>query len=207
MQLALLRATGALAMWTGYGCSRIRWNISALRAACFQARGWRSLSLGAIAIRVPERWGPVEVGDDGGLVIHNRPAWLRVDGDAVWYGSAIELRVYSSAHPPPVCVAPMRETRRTLKTDSETITLVLRIANGVECKQFEIARRVLHGARLTGSREQVDWIDYGGRRVRARGGGDQLLRHSPTHRSRVARDLERHLLQPHTPTQEGFQND
>ena len=117
-------------MWTGYGCSRIRWNISALRAACFQARGWRSLSLGAIAIRVPERWGPVEVGDDGGLVIHNRPAWLRVDGDAVWYGSAIELRVYSSAHPPPVCVAPMRETRRTLKTDSETITLVLRIANG-----------------------------------------------------------------------------
>ena len=194
-------------MWTGYGCSRIRWNISALRAACFQARGWRSLSLGAIAIRVPERWGPVEVGDDGGLVIHNRPAWLRVDGDAVWYGSAIELRIYSSAHLPPVCVAPMRETRRTLKTDSETITLVLRIANGVERKQVEIARRVLHGARLTGSREQVDWIDYGGRRVRARGDGGQLLRHSPTHRSRVARDLERHLLQPHTPTQEGFQND
>ena len=194
-------------MWTGYACSRIRWNISALRAACFQARGWRSLSIGAIAIRVPESWGAVEVGNDGGLVIHNRPDWLRVDGDAVWYGSAIELRVYSTARPPPVCVAPMTETRRTLKTHSETITLVLRIANGVERKQLEIAQRVLHGARSTGSRKQVDWISYGGRREGAHGGGGQLLHHSPTHRSRVARDLERHLSRPHTPTQEGFQND
>ena len=110
-------------------------------------RGWRTVEFGPLRIRVPPGWGEVERTPDGGYVVHNRPSKDRIDGDAVWYSSAIELRIRRPDMRSLPRLAPMKEVSRLLQTGDGPVVVALQIANGVGPLRRREARRVLRLAR------------------------------------------------------------
>lgn len=145
---ALLVLVGRLA--AGFGCavgSAKRLSPLRLLARSISA-DTRWMQAGAVRLRVPASWGEVEPREGGGYVIHNRPRRHRIDGDAVWYGGAIELMIGPPNPPPLPALAPMHEHRRSISAAGETIVASLRIANGVTPDREHQALRALRSAHL-----------------------------------------------------------
>jgi hypothetical protein len=134
-------------MWSGFVLARTKNRLKSLLAQIAPESGWRLINVGDIQLRVPPSWGDVELNPAGGQIIHNRPRRFRVDGDAVWYASAIELRIRSTDFPPTRSEA-MTTYRRTIKTAATDVVLELAIANGVSPAQQRLAQRVLASAAL-----------------------------------------------------------
>ena len=115
-------------------------------------RGWRTVELTSLRVRVPPDWGDVERTPCGGYVVHNRPTKERIDGDTVWYASAIELRVRGPDAPGLPRLAPMQEFTRRLETADGPILVALQMANGVGPSRRREALRVLRSARAVTGR-------------------------------------------------------
>lgn len=94
---------------------------------------------------MPPGWGEVEPDAAGGFVIHNRPRRFRLDGDAVWYASAIELRVRPGATAPSRSAEAMTVEARIIDGRAGPVLVELAMANGLGEGQRRIARRVLDG--------------------------------------------------------------
>ena len=123
--------------------------MQSLSAQISPERGWRLIEAGDIELRVPPSWGNVEPDPLGGLVIHNRPRRFRVDGDAVWYASAIELRIPPRGSPLPRSAEAMTTYHKMIGSGSAAaVTIELAIADGVGLAQRRIALRVLNSASL-----------------------------------------------------------
>jgi hypothetical protein len=170
----IVRVLGRLAVWTGYASARGRLALAQVQRRLFPMRGWQTMHIGQLAIRVPPDWGEVEVDIGGGYVVHNRPCRLRVDGDAVWYGSAIELRIRQPQRPSPAPTAPMAEFTRVIACPGGTVELALALANGVAPQARRNALKVLGSASVEPSRSP---IVFGPPRPRAAVGADGALFH------------------------------
>jgi len=144
-----LRIIGTVASATGYVAARIAIVMRRIDTQLRPMRGWRTVDAAGIRIRIPRGWGEAEGTPSGGLVIHNRPRHARIDGDAVWYGSAIELHVERGR-----CVhdrgGAMTVSTRTLGDGTDHVTLALCVARGVSPAQRRIAELVFASARLGG---------------------------------------------------------
>ena len=139
-------AAGGVAC-TAYVAALCRRPGLALHDSLATTRGWRTVEFTSLRVRVPPDWGDVESTPDGGYVVHNRPAKDRIDGDTVWYSSAIELRVRRPDMPGLPRLAPMQEVTRRLDTADGPVLVALQIANGVGPSRRREAHRVLHSAR------------------------------------------------------------
>jgi hypothetical protein len=144
---ATLRVAGTVALAIGYGVGVVRRLSASARAPFFAGRNRRILDVGTLRLRVPQAWGDVEPLDGGGFVVHNRARRYRIEGDAVWYGSAVELMIGPPDPPQLPALAPMREHRRSLVTPAGPIVVALRIANGVPPRRRREAFRVLRSVR------------------------------------------------------------
>lgn len=141
---------------------------------------------GPLEIRTPPTWGEIEQGQRGTLVLHNRPPRMRVDGDAVWYGSAIELRIQPHSQPRPgLDESAMRCWRRQFGTPGASLTADLHVALGVTPARVKEARRVLASLRLDGDPGLIVWPA-----PQAGAAGVALRRVLPPHGSSIARDFE-----------------
>jgi hypothetical protein len=138
----------ALAILGGFALGQLKQWLSALSAVALPTYRWRVLEAGNIWLQVPTSWGDVEPNPSGGLVIHNRPRRFRIDGDAVWYASAIELHIRAPEAETLRSAEGMTTYRRTIGNANAPALLVLAVANGVGPKQQRIAQRVLNSARL-----------------------------------------------------------
>ena len=147
LAVAAVRAIGCAALAGGYAFrkGRFAWQRTARRFG--PARGWRRVEANGISLRTPPAWGDPEPLGDGIIVVHNRPRRHRVEGDAVWYGSAIELHIGRGAPMPLPALAPMSEVHRTVRTAEGVCTVSLRIANGVSDRRRREALRVLRSIR------------------------------------------------------------
>jgi hypothetical protein len=153
----LLRAAGTLVMWAGYGTVSAKRALHAVCARIMPRRGWRTLDIGHLTLQVPSDWGDLEPSPGSGFVIHNRPRRFRVEGDAVWYSSAIELRIRRPDMEGLPHLAPMTETCRTIHTGEDPLVLALVVANGVGTAQRREAHRVLAGARAKRKGQAIRW--------------------------------------------------
>ena len=142
---------GAIAS-TAYAAALCRRSGLALYDYLATTRDWRTLESASLRVRVPHDWGDVERTSDGGYVVHNRPAQDRIDGDTVWYSSAIELRVRRPDMPGLPRLAPMQEVTRRLETADGPVLVALQIANGVGPSRRREAHRVLRSARAVTGR-------------------------------------------------------
>jgi hypothetical protein len=110
---------------------------------------------------------------------------MRVDGDAVWYASVIELRMYQGSEGRPIVDGGTRWWRRRLGPEGAWLIADLHVANGVTPARTKEALSVLNSARLTGDPGSIVWP--------ARAPADRsvaLRRVLPPHNSNVARDFE-----------------
>jgi hypothetical protein len=139
---------GGLAFAAGFGFQTVKMRLVQLIDCVFPYRYWRTVHIGSIEILIPPGWGDLELDVDGGYILHNRPRRLRIDGDAVWYASAIELRISERAPVSAVGRSAMTETTRTIILRRGLIFLTLAIANGVRGRQRREAFRVLEGVRV-----------------------------------------------------------
>jgi len=153
----LLRAAGTLAMWAGYGTFSAKRFFDAIRVRIMPRRDWRTIDLGPLTLQVPPDWGDIEPSPGNGFVIHNRPRRFRVEGDAVWYSSAIELRIRRPEMEGLPHLAPMTETCRTIHTGEGPLVLALAVANGVGTTRRREAHRVLAGARTKRKGQAIRW--------------------------------------------------
>jgi|GEM_PF-4568309 len=145
---------------------------------------WRTVKYGPLVLRTPPTWGDVEQTTDGMLVLHNRPAKARVDGDAVWYGSTIEIRFYREGEDRPVIENAWRSWKRSLGSRDASVVAELIVANGVRATDVKKALAALKSLRLDGSPTSISWpaaIDV----------STKLRSVVPPHSSRIARDFER----------------
>lgn len=147
---ATLRLAGAIAVGIGYVGGVARRFGAAVPAPLMAGRNRRTLEAGVLRLRVPQDWGDVEPLERGGFVVHNRARRYRIEGDAVWYGSAIELMLGPPDPPALPSLAPMREHRRTIMTPIGPIAVSLRIANGVSPRRKREALRVLRSIVVVG---------------------------------------------------------
>lgn len=143
-----LRALAAVAMWSGFALNRAKLLLQSLTAQILPKRRWRMVEAEDIQLQVPPSWGDVEPDSSGSLVIHNRPRRFRVDGDAVWYASAIELHIRATESSVRRLAEGMTIYRRTIGNAESEVLVELAIANGVSQAQRRIAQRVLSSARL-----------------------------------------------------------
>jgi len=111
-------------------------------------RKWRRVTIGDLVLAVPEGWSEPEAIGDGGYVLHNRLRRHRIDGDAVWYASAIELHVRSSQAVPLPPSVTMNEHRRIVSGATGSYEVCLRVACGVGREIEQSAKRVLSSARI-----------------------------------------------------------
>lgn len=142
-----LRAIGLAAFGLGFVASVARRGLCSMSPHRLAQRRWRTLTAGSICLRAPRTWGEVERLESGGYVIHNRARRHRIEGDAVWYGSAIELMIGPPDPPALPPIAPMREHRRTIEGTAGPIVASLRVANGVVPARDREALRVLRSIR------------------------------------------------------------
>jgi hypothetical protein len=155
--VGVLRGLGSLAVWIGYAWARSRLALATARAGLFPARGWRIVTIGQVALRVPPQWGELEADVGGGYVLHNRPRRLRIDGDAVWYGSAIELRIRKPDGVAPAPATPMAEFTKELPCPGGPVVLVLAMANGVSQQARRVALEVFRIARVDSRQPPIAW--------------------------------------------------
>ena len=139
-------AAGTIAC-TAYVAALCRRSGLVLYDSVATTRGWQTLEFASLRVRVPPDWGDVERTPDGGYVVHNQPVKDRIDGDTVWYASAIELRVRQPDMPGLPRLAPMEEATRRLETADGPVLVALQIANGVGSSRRREAHRVLRSAR------------------------------------------------------------
>jgi hypothetical protein len=139
----LLRLVGRVALAAAYAMARSRIARVRLVRTLRPTQGWRRLEIGDLTALVPAGWGEVEDSGDGGFVVHNRPRSARVDGDAVWYASAVELRIRRGSHKKTVGGAAMTSTARTLNSADGPVDAVLAVANGASPRLQQEAQRVL----------------------------------------------------------------
>lgn len=177
--LLLPAAAGAFAF--GYAVSSFRNCSRAVRRTL--RRDWRTVCYGPMEVRTPPTWGEIEQGPDGMLILHNRPPRQRVDGDAVWYASAIELRMYQGGQARPTVDGATRWWSRRLGSSEAPLIADLHVANGVTSAGTKEAQRVLHSLRLTGDPGSIVWPVQQPTSVALR----SVL---PPHNSNVARDFE-----------------
>jgi hypothetical protein len=144
---AAARLLGHAALAAGYAFGKLLALGERLASRLMPGRGWRRVDACGVSLLVPPDWGDPEPLGDGAVVLHNRPRHHRVDGDAVWYGSAIELHVGGPELAPLPPLAPMSEARHSLRTASGPRTVSLRIANGVSEPRRREAMRVLRSVR------------------------------------------------------------
>ncbi len=144
-------------MVAGYAGRHVRLRVAGVLDQVFPRRGWRRVRIGPIELRVPPGWGPVEPDVADGYIIHNRPRRYRVDGDAVWYATAIEFRI--RRHDPVVAthLSAMPETTKTIGSPDGPIVLAVAIANGVGERQRRDALRVLNKARRLPGDHRMVW--------------------------------------------------
>jgi hypothetical protein len=109
------------------------------------------IEVGGMQLQVPPGWGDLEPDPAGGLVIHSRPRRCRVDGDAVWYATAIELRIRPTGSPLPRSMEAMTICRKMIGNSSTGMLIELAIANGVSLAQRRIAQRVFDSTILRSS--------------------------------------------------------
>jgi len=181
----LLLPAVASAFAFGYAASKARLRLRAARRAL--RLDWIAAHYGPLEIRTPPSWGEIEPGPQGTLILHNRPARMRVDGDAVWYGSAVEIRIrpHGGASREPDGGA-THCWRRRLGPPDAPLLAELHVAFGVTPAKVKEARRVLSSLRMTGHPDLIVWPAT--KRVHAPGGLRRVL---PPHGSNIARDFER----------------
>lgn len=111
----------------------------------FPTRGWTEREMGNVRLKVPPSWGEVEM-EATGPVVYNRPRRFRVDGDAVWYSTAVEIRVRHREAPSLSHEAPMTEITRVLPFDRDLVVAAA-MANGLSRKARRTVEHVLKSAR------------------------------------------------------------
>jgi hypothetical protein len=153
----VLRVSGQLALWTGYGLGLARRGWRAIRARLLPSQGWRTLTLGELGLQVPPGWGEIETTSDGGFVIHDRPRRFRVDGDAIWYSTAMELRIRRLGIKGLPRLAPMTEKCRTIRSRDGALVVALAVANGVGPKKRREGFRVLASVRRLRNAPPMPW--------------------------------------------------
>jgi hypothetical protein len=134
------------AAWLGYAASEAAAAVTAVRTLAQPYRNWGERRLGPVVVRVPDGWGDVET-EDGGEIVHNKARRFRIEGDAAWYSSAVELRVRAKGARALMAEGPMTEMQRTLRTAAGDIVVAAAVANGVSPKQRRIVGKVLDSAR------------------------------------------------------------
>lgn len=165
----------------GYVVSSARKSSRALRRSF--RWDWRTISYGPLELRTPATWGDIEQTVDGMLVLHNRPARMRVDGDLVWYGSTIEIRFYRASEKRPTIESASRSWKRRLGSSETPFFAELIVANGVQPTKEREARAVLKSLRLNGDSRLIAWPTPGDISIELR----SVL---PPHGSSIARDFE-----------------
>lgn len=165
----------------GYLVSSARKVSRALRQRL--RRDWRTVSYGPLEVRTPPTWGDFEPTVDGMVVLHNRPAKMRVDGDLVWYGSTIEMRFYAGGEQRTTIDNASRSWRRQLGTKDTPIVVELIVANGVRPTKEREALAVFKTVRLAGSSSSLVWPTPGDVNI-------ALRSVVPKHDSKIARDFE-----------------
>jgi hypothetical protein len=141
----VLRAVAKMAVFTGYAAAKTRARLRSPFVSS-SAGNWRNIAAEGVRLRAPETWGDLERDVLGRFVLHNRPRRFRVDGDAVWYSMAIELRILPGATGKLRNAEAMTTTYRTIETDQGRVTIELAVANGVGRRQRAIAHAVLESA-------------------------------------------------------------
>lgn len=109
-------------------------------------RDFRVIEAEGVRLRVPTDWGELERDAIGRFVVHNRPRRFRIDGDAVWYSTAVELCILPGRHLEGRIAEAMTTTRRLVETSRGPVTLELAVANGLGPSQRAEAEKVLHTA-------------------------------------------------------------
>lgn len=173
----------AAAFAYGYAASSVRLRWRAARRAL--RLDWLVVHHGPLEIRRPPSWGDIEPGPQGTLILHNRPARMRVDGDAVWYGSAIELRIRPGSETRPEMARATRCWTRQLSSPAGSLTVDLHVAFGVTPARVKEARRVLSSMRLNGDPGLIVWPEQQPGHASV-----ALRRVLPPHDSSIARDFE-----------------
>jgi hypothetical protein len=141
----VLRAVAKMAVFTGYAAAKTSARLRSPSVSS-SAASWRSIAAEGVRLRAPETWGELERDALGRFVLHNQPRRFRVDGDAVWYSMAIELRILPGATAKLRNAEAMTATYRTIETDQGPVTIELAVANGVGRRQRAIAQAVLESA-------------------------------------------------------------
>jgi len=132
-------------MLTGYCAAKARALLT--KASPRSSReSLRIVEAEGIRLRVPSDWGELERDALGRLVLHNRPKRDRIDGDAIWYSTAVELRILPGRQVEPRNAEAMTTTRRWVETRRGPVTLELAVANGVGSRQRATAEMVLNAA-------------------------------------------------------------
>jgi hypothetical protein len=155
-----LRLIAVLAAGCGHVAARAARGWRTACALVAPQAGWRTCDVGGVRLRLPPGWGDPEREGSGALVVHNRARRFRIDGDAVWYSSAIELRILDGEGHAPRNAEAMTTTRRVLTCADRRVTVELAVANGVGDRQREIAERVLRSIRPSGG---PGWVKGGNR--------------------------------------------
>ncbi len=144
---------------------------------------WLRIAHGPIMLKAPANWGQLEPAADGMLVLHNLPKRLRVDGDAVWYGTAIEIRIYQCPVPRKIVNDAARSFTKRLGSRKVPIIAELILANGVRPAKEREALRVYRSLHIKGDPAAIDWPPEAEP-------NSTLRRFLPPHSSRIARDFE-----------------
>ena len=164
MQRGALILLAEAAIRKGHAGARLRHRLNAIGKRLRGSRDWTARSIGPIEITAPPDWGDLEPAGDDCYVIHNRPRWARVDGDAVWYGNAVEIRFEPDDGRPDgrsTVNQAMTEERRVLALDGRTVVAKLRIARGVGPGQRRIANKVFRSIRTSPRANQVSSFERG----------------------------------------------
>ena len=139
------RSIARFAILAGYCLAKAR--ASAQAASAGLSRGCiRTVEAEGVRLFVPAAWGQLERDSLGRLVLYNRPKCHRIDGDAVWYSLAVELRILPGRHLKWRNAEAMTTARRYIATLRGPVTLELVIANGVGPRQRAAAEKVLKTA-------------------------------------------------------------
>jgi hypothetical protein len=179
----LLLPAVAAAFAYGYAARSVRLRWRAVRRAL--RLDWIAVHHGPLEIRTPPSWGEIEPGPEGTLILHNRPSRMRVDGDAVWYGSAMELRIRPGSEARPDLARATRCWSRQLGSPRASLTADLHVAFGVTPARVKEARRVLSSMRLNGDPGLIVWPEQQPATTSV-----ALRRVLPPHSSNIARDFE-----------------
>lgn len=140
-----LRLIARVALLSGFCVAKARALLREAYKVCARA-SVRIVEVESVRLFVPLHWGELERDSLGRLILHNRLERHRIDGDAVWYSSAVELRILPGRLIEPRNAEAMAITRRLIDTLRGPVTLELTVANGVGARQRAIAETLLNTA-------------------------------------------------------------